>query len=402
MSKHGLTSTLSRAILLSVIHLVFFLCYTISNIANGAIIDMQPTVVDIFAGAGGLSSGLHMAGWDVVAAVENDRWCVETHRANFPSTWVIDGDVRNVDFTQFSGVDLIAGGPPCQPFSVAGKQLACDDPRDMIPQFIRAIQEARPKAFLMENVAGLYSNRHRHILISARERLQSLGYSVDATPLDAAMYGVPQRRERVFLVGVPKGKRFRFPQRSHGPRAADPYATVSQALAAAPADEPNRAKVTFAKSPILRPSPYAGMLVNGAGRPMNLFAPSPTIPASAGGNRTHIVDEDGVLLDYHRYLLGGGEPRTGEVEGVRRLTLRESAAIQSFPPDYIFCGPRSRQYSQVGNAVPPLLAKAVCAAIRSALFPIYEKNSQEESDFYLQLAARRAEYATAGRQPHCE
>ncbi len=96
-------------------------------------------------------------------------------------------------------------------------------------------------------------------------------------------------------------------------------------------------------------------------------APSQTIPATAGGNRTHILDPDGVLFQYHRYLMDGGTPRSGHVEGVHRLNVRESARLQSFPDDFIFTGPKSRQYCQVGNAVPPLLAKVVGCAIYKAL-----------------------------------
>ena len=114
----------------------------------------SPTAIDLFSGAGGLSLGLHQTGWNVVAAVESDPWCVATYKRNFGET-DISADVRGVDFSRFEGIDLVAGGPPCQPFSVAGKQLAKADPRDMMPQFVRAVREARPRAFLLENVAGL-------------------------------------------------------------------------------------------------------------------------------------------------------------------------------------------------------------------------------------------------------
>ena len=110
------------------------------------------------------------------------------------------------------------------------------------------------------------------------------------------------------------------------------------------------------------------MLVNGGGRPINLNEPSPTIPATAGGNRTQIVDFDGVLLEYHRYLTNGGKPKSGKVESVRRLTVRESARLQSFLDSFVFKGPKSAQYKQVCNAIPPLLAKAVGEAIYKALY----------------------------------
>lgn len=328
---------------------------------------MQPRAVDLFAGAGGLTLGLSMAGWHVTTAIEFDLWAAKTHKLNFPHVDVLH-DVRDVDFRIFRGIDLIAGGPPCQPFSVAGKQLASADPRDMVPQFIRAVFEAQPKAFLMENVPGLLTARNAPYTRQSVVQLEDLGYRVYVKKLDASEYGVPQGRERVFFVGVHRDAKFAFPKPSHGPFGTSPFVTARQALLNVPACPPNRAIVTYAKHPVLRPSPWAGMLVNGQGRPINLDQPSQTIPATAGGNRTHIVDTEGVLLDYHRYLRSGGNPRTGRVEGVRRLNLRESARLQSFPDTFEFAGTMSRQYAQVGNAVPPILAQAVGNALLQALY----------------------------------
>ena len=328
---------------------------------------MKPTAVDLFAGAGGLSLGLHTSGWDVVAAVEWDTWASRTYQANFPGTQMFT-DVRNVDFRIFSGIDLIAGGPPCQPFSVAGKQLASDDPRDMVPQFVRAVHEARPRAFLMENVPGLLTQRNVAYTKRVISQLEDLGYSVKFRKLVASQYGVPQERERVFFIGVRERATFLFPEATHGPKTVRPFVSVAQALEGVPLCDPNRAIVTYARKPILRPSPWAGMLVNGQGRPLNVRAPSLTIPATAGGNRTHILDVQGVLFAYHAELLQGGKPREGLVLGVRRLNLRESARLQSFPDSFTFTGPKTRQYMQVGNAVPPLLAGAVTKALYTCLF----------------------------------
>ncbi len=127
------------------------------------------------------------------------------------------------------------------------------------------------------------------------------------------------------------------------------------------------------------------MLINGQGRPLNPDKPSLTVPASAGGNRTHIIDPLSTLSEYHQYLLQGGPPRTGEVVGVRRLTLRESARLQSFPDNYIFTGPKSRQYSQIGNAVPPLLAKAVGEAISNSLRKLEPSNDRIHDELVFQL-----------------
>lgn len=328
---------------------------------------MQPRAIDLFAGAGGLTLGLNMAGWDVIAAIEIDKSAANTHKVNFPHTQILH-DICDIDFHTFRGIDLIAGGPPCQPFSVAGKQLASADPRDMVPQFIRAVREAEPKAFMMENVPGLLTVRNTLYTRHAVLQLESLGYQVYVKKLNASEYGVPQGRERVFFIGVHRDIRFVFPQPSHGMLGLSPVITVRQALIDVPDCEPNRAIITYAKKPVLRPSPWAGMLVNGQGRPINLDQPSQTIPATAGGNRTHILDTEGILLDYHRYLTGGGTPRIGRVEGVRRLNLRESARLQSFPDSFEFVGTISKQYAQVGNAVPPLLAHAIGKALFQAVY----------------------------------
>lgn len=325
--------------------------------------------IDLFAGAGGLSLGLKMAGWDVQVALEINPDAINTHRTNMPEVRHLCDDVRDVDFAEFNGFGLVAGGPPCQPFSVSGKQLGMNDLRDMVPQFVRAVKEAQPTAFMMENVHGLTTAKFRPYLESKIDELSALGYDVHWKVLNAADYGVPQNRLRLFVVGVPKGAPFAFPEPTHGTHSVDkvPYASVRKAIQDAPADTPNNAKVVYCKNPILRKSPYAGMLLNGKGRPLNLDGPSHTIPASAGGNRTHIVDPNGELKAYHQHLVSGGAPRVGEVPGCRRLTVRESARIQTFPDWFQFTGQRSRQYCQVGNAVPPLLAKAVGEALRLAL-----------------------------------
>ncbi|WP_026349880.1 DNA cytosine methyltransferase [Bordetella sp. FB-8] len=326
--------------------------------------------IDLFAGAGGLSLGLKMAGWDVQVALEIDADAINTHRANMPEVRHLCDDVRDVDFAEFKNLGLVAGGPPCQPFSVSGKQLGMKDLRDMVPQFVRAVKEAKPTAFLMENVHGLTTAKFRPYLESKIRELRKLGYDVHWKVLNAADYGVPQNRLRLFIIGVPKGIPFAFPEPTHGPHSEGqvPYATVRNAIQGAPVDTPNNAKVVYCKNPILRKSPHAGMLLNGKGRPLNLDGPSHTIPASAGGNRTHILDPNGELTAYHQHLVAGGSPRVGEAKGCRRLTVRESARIQTFPDWFEFSGQRSRQYSQVGNAVPPMLAKVVGNALRLALF----------------------------------
>ena len=306
-----------------------------------------------------MSLGLKQAKCHPILAVEIDRDAVLTYRRNFPSANIFAGDVKQYSFKKYRNkVDLVAGGPPCQPFSVAGSQKSHNDPRDMIPEFIRAVREINPKVFLMENVAGLNSPRHRVYLQAALDALAELKYDIKGHVHNAANFGVPQDRQRLIVVGT-KDTGFEFPKPMYGPGNRFAYKSAWEAIADAPEDEPNRAIITYAKQPVLRPSPFAGMLVNGGGRPINLQRPSQTIPASAGGNRTHIVDRDMLLVEYHGHLINGGRPRSGLVEGVRRLTVRESARLQTFPDKFEFAGPRSSKYRQIGNAVPPVLSKAI-------------------------------------------
>ena len=328
------------------------------------------TAIDLFAGAGGLSLGLKSAGWQVKSAIELDATAIATHRKNFPEADHVADDVRSINFRDFRGIDLVAGGPPCQPFSVSGKQLGSVDLRDMVPEFVRAVDEARPRAFLMENVAGLFAARFDDYLKSRIDDLYRLGYVVHAKVLNAGGFGVAQSRQRLFIVGIKASdakKLFEFPLPSYGPGFSKKHRTVNEVLKGVPSDIPNNAKIVFCKNPILRRSPFAGMMFNGKGRPLNLDGLGHTIPASAGGNRTHILDPHGKIIEYHRRLQSGMPPLVGEMEGVRRLTVRESARVQSFPDSFEFIGRQSSRYSQVGNAVPPILAQAVSRALLEAI-----------------------------------
>jgi DNA (cytosine-5)-methyltransferase 1 len=236
----------------------------------------------------------------------------------------------------------------------------------MIPWFVRAVATVRPEAFWMENVPGLaVGGRHRYFL-DLLETLRSLGYFIVWDVLNSADFGVPQSRRRLFIIGM-RQRPFLFPQPTHGPGQALPHVAVRDVLPTEQIGEPNPATVTYAKNPALRPSPYHGLLFNGGGRPIDRTSPAPTILASAGGNKTHFFDDLQLVPEYHRHLATGGIPRQGTLAGARRLTILESALLQTFPGDMRFQGPRSAQYQQIGNAVPPLLATILGHALRAQL-----------------------------------
>ena len=216
-------------------------------------------------------------------------------------------------------------------------------------------------------------------------RASELGYNVEYSVFHTADFGVPQKRDRVIFVGVKKGSPKDFftsmkKQTCAAPKTRDVLLSVGT-FGSQQNPDTCSANITLAKSPIMRKSPYAGMLVNGAGRPVDLDGLPPTLPATMGGNKTPIVDqralEDEAIVnwfeDYHKKIVAGDcVPATMEIpDYIRRLTLREAAAIQTFPPDYTFCGARNKQYRQIGNAVPSLfaykIAMALCAAYPNAL-----------------------------------
>ncbi|MEX0863513.1 MAG: DNA cytosine methyltransferase [Acidimicrobiia bacterium] len=326
--------------------------------------------IDLFAGAGGLSLGLRRAGFDVVLAVERDADSCKTFLGHHPGVDLRDGDIVEVDFVPFSGqVDVVVGGPPCQPFSTGGKGLANEDPRDATPEFARAIRQVRPRAFLMENVPGLVHRSHRTYFDKLSGSLQDLGFELNWQVLDASDFGAPQKRRRLFLVGI-REKAFVFPSPTH---ASSPHRGKVPASTVVTAEriigEPNPSIVTYARAPDLRPSPYDGHLWNGGGRPIDLTRPSPTVLAAAGGNKTHWIDTELVVPAYHRHLVTGGKPREGRVPGARRLTVEESALLQTFPSSVVFEGSRSSRYTQVGNAVPPVVAEVLGEALRDQLSP---------------------------------
>lgn len=325
--------------------------------------------IDLFCGAGGLSLGLEAAGLNCVAAVEMNRDACETFSLFHRTATIHDVPIQQVDFSQYAGIPLLVGGPPCQPFSAGGKGLASADMRDMIPQFVRAVKEARPEVFLMENVPGLAGPTHKAYLEQSLTKLSTLGYGLTVEVLHAAEYGVPQKRRRLIVVGVRAGRtEFMMPAPTHGPKGQKAFVSAGAALAEVKASTfANESKVTFAKRPDLRPSPYDGHLFNGGGRAIDLSAPSHTILASAGGNKTHFLDLENEVPGYHEHLVRGGRPRVGSLRGGRRLSIEESAALQTFPKAMKFSGSRSSQYAQIGNAVPPRLGKVLGRALLNNL-----------------------------------
>lgn len=347
--------------------------------------------VSLYAGAGGMDIGFALAGYRPVWVNELDRHAIATNKAALSQLARtrphLDGDrlihrqgsILNVPvFEQpFEGVaELVIGGPPCQGFSVAGKMDPNDPRSNHVFTFMDVVERVRPKAFVMENVKSLYQNsKFEAVREGLRERADELGYGAEMYLCDASHFGVPQARERMLFIGVLGGDPVApTPTTAHRPPTLrDTLATLPR-WGAPGNDSLCNAIITPARKPVLRKSPYAGMLVNGAGRTMDLDAPAPTLPASMGGNRTPIIDQDELdhgtspwIVDYHAHLMAGGAPCDEIPERLRRITEQEAAAIQTFPSGMSWHGPQSARFRQIGNAVPPLLAYAAALAVNRAI-----------------------------------
>lgn len=343
--------------------------------------------ISLFSGAGGLDVGFEKAGFNVVFANEIDHDAAETWRVNRPyaESVMVEGDVNDhlQKLSAYENIDVVFGGPPCQGFSVAGKMDPKDKRSQLVWRFMDAVELVRPKIFAMENVAALgVLAKWKSVRIGVLSKGNLLGYNVSFRVHHTPDYGVPENRDRVIFVGVRKdvGEVSRFYEKLESYRAV-PLSAREVVLSAGKfgsSENPQTctAKVSLASRPVMRKSPYAGMLVNGAGRPIDLDGVAPTLPASMGGNKTPIVDETALndplipnwFAQYHAGLLDGSvSPETSVIPPtIRRLTIKECAAIQTFPPDYKFCGRKTKQYGQIGNAVPCRFAEAVASSIRDA------------------------------------
>ena len=385
--------------------------------------------IELFAGAGGLGMGISLAGFEHLAVVEWDKWACDTIRENqqrgFPlvSEWAVtEGDVRKFDLSALpEGLDLVAGGPPCQPFSMGGKHRAYNDERDMFPAAIETIRKLKPRAFIIENVKGLtrpsFANYYQYILLQLEfpevvkrkgetwkehfHRLQSektsgrlhlgnhLAYNVVPTLVNAADFGVPQKRERVFIVGFrdDQGIHWSFPTETHSfeallhdqwvsgdywerhkvskrkrPSAPDsvavrvkrlrqlgpplfhrPWRTVRDALQGLP--EPDSSETTSYNNHRLQNGarPYPGH----TGSPLDL--PAKTLKAGDHG------------------VPGGENMMVKDNGAVRYFSVREAARLQTFPDGYIFHGTWSETMRQLGNAVPVGLAHIVASSVAEIL-----------------------------------
>jgi DNA (cytosine-5)-methyltransferase 1 len=296
-------------------------------------------IVSLFSGAGGLDLGFKMAGHDIIWANDLYSDAVETYKANL-GDHIICKDIFSVDESEVPDCDVIIGGFPCQGFSVANTKRNINDERNQLyKQLMRVISAKQPKFFLAENVKGIFSLAKGEVLKMILSDFTSMGYKVQARVLNAADYGVPQLRQRVFFIGVRDDVKcsIDYPAPTHnsdGSYGLSKWISVGDALSVLPdPDKPNSIPNHDYSKYKLRFNGYLGH------RTIDPLKPAPTVTARGD-------DKGGVVVLHHP-------------SNTRRMSCRELATVQSFPTDYAFAGNRSSVYRQIGNAVPPLLAYAV-------------------------------------------
>jgi len=360
--------------------------------------------ISLFSGAGGLDQGLIRAGFEVIFANDYDKNACDTYSKSI-GNHIKHGDINDYkeQLYKYKGkVDLIAGGPPCQGFSVAGK-MNPDDPRSKhVWTFTELVSKIQPNAFIMENVKALGTlKKWKPLRKSLLMKLRELGYATNFVVLNASEFNVPQNRYRVFFIGF-KTNKMLIPDLNqmlelYKKQARTVRDSISVLDRAGTGNNKGlcKAKITLASNPVMRKSPYAGMLFNGAGRPTRIDDYSATLPASMGGNKTPIIDElelydnaKSWVEEYHQGLVKGKSPSEYQEvpKRLRRLTYQEAAILQSFPLDYDWQGSQSSIFKQIGNAVPCNLGYRVGKMVMDCLL-------QDEVDKLMIALPHQLEFA---------
>lgn len=318
--------------------------------------DRKPIVLDLFAGCGGLSLGFESLGFKTVG-YEMDKQCCETYNLNLEGNCI--NEKLSLDF-DFPKAEVIIGGPPCQPFSVGGKQLGLKDSRDGFPIFIKAVKQSNPEVFVIENVRGLLY-RNKKYLNEIINEFKKLGYLIEYRLLTASNYEVPQKRQRVFIIGHKGGYKF--------PNEIKNKITSGKALGDLAFSIPENSRF-LTKSMDEYIARYEKASQCKTPRDLHLDQPARTLTC----RNLH-----GATADMMRIKLPDGRRRM--------LQVREAARLQSFPDWFEFLGTESQKFDQIGNAVPPMLAYHIAISINKYLqndstfgkAKIFELNSSIDS-----------------------
>lgn len=315
--------------------------------------------IEICAGAGGQALGLEQAGFKHTVLIEIDASACATLRKNRPSWNVIEGDVKSFSAEKYRNIDLLAGGVPCPPFSVAGKQLGHEDERDLFPEALRLVRECNPKTVMLENVRGLFNPKFKDYRDNIKKQLEDMGYECFWKLIQANHYGLPQQRPRTILVALKKeyASYFTWPV-----GVVAPPPTVGDVLYEEMAGNGwEGAKEWAKKANGIAPTIVGGSKKHGG--------------ADLGPTRAKMaweklgVDGKGLVEE---------APPKGFI-GNPRLTVKMAGIIQGFPSDWEFTGKKTPAYRQVGNAFPPPVAKAIGQAIKKALMAAQNEVLEERA-----------------------
>ena len=382
----------------------------------------RPIAIDLFAGAGGLSYGLEAAGYRVALSVDSDDWALKTHAHNFPGLALRrdlaleESRAEIVDVLEGLDVSLIAGGPPCQPFSRAGRSKirslvdlgareAVDVRKELWRAFLDIVERISPRAVLMENVPDMALGDGMYVLRLMMDRLERAGYEVDARLVDTWLHGVPQHRQRLILVGIRDGGPFRWPLVEERVTVRDAIGdlpildvTPDTLVGADVMDYGNPDMSDFARKArkgcagddagrvydhltrAVRHDDYEAFRLMTAG---TLYS---DLPDSVKRYRDDIFDDKYNRLDWssHSRSITAHIAKDGywyiHPDQPRTLTVREAARIQTFPDTFRFAGSRSHQFQQIGNAVPPALAEVIGSALLACLRNDVEPRCRLSSD----------------------
>ena len=381
------------------------------------------TAIDLFCGAGGLSEGLRQAGFRVLAGNDIDPFAAETFAASHPGAALFSGPIEEIsahDLLGASGLregelDCLVGGPPCQAYSVYNHQRGMHDERSgLFHEYLRLVRGLMPRWIVMENVTGITSAGNGQAVADILTGLGDLGYDVETRILRSEEYGVPQERRRVFFLGNRLGSAIPWPEPTHGP-GLEPFVTVWDAIGDLPplrnGEQPGP-PLGYRSAPI---SAYQEYLRGDTVGVYNHAAPR---LAPINLKRMRYIPPGGSWRDVPFELLPDGMKRARRCDHTKRygrlrkdglsstiltkcdlhwgayihpeqnrvLTVREAARLQSFPDWFRFAGPRTGQYVQVGNAVPPLLAKQLGCALRGARTSEPQARHRHRSPERLELA----------------
>jgi len=305
------------------------------------------TVLELCAGAGGQALGFERAGHEHLALVEMDKNACATLKLNRPNWQVIQEDLNNFDASRFRGVDVVSGGLPCPPFSIAGKQLGHQDNRNLFPAMIRVVDQARPRAVMIENVRGILDAVFRDYREYVAKELKKLGYQPGWKLMNASDFGVPQLRPRVVFVAVRQeySEFFSWPEAS----LKQPKSVGDSLYDLMASNGWKGARVWRKDADEIAPTIVGGSLKHGG----------PDLGPTRARRAWATLGVDGLGI--------ANAPPPSDFLGMPRLTVRMVARLQGFPDDWQFSGGKTQTYRQVGNAFPPPFAHAVAQSLKTCL-----------------------------------